>query len=122
MDQLVRKIRLLSLCNLLAPVAGSEKPTSFDEIAKALSVPSDQVEVLFIEAFKLKILEGKINQSDSTLITQRVFRSKFASEDWKVLQQKFAELRGKVSQMMQVVDKAKLVSDGQMDPATLVGR
>ena len=61
------KMKLLALVWLIFGKPPHERTLSFDEIAQALQVPTDQVEWVLMRAMSVKLLEGKLDEIDQTV-------------------------------------------------------
>ncbi|KAI2471203.1 PCI-domain-containing protein [Annulohypoxylon bovei var. microspora] len=76
-----RKIRLLTFASLAASTPNHEIP--YASIAKALSIPSEQVEMWTIDVIRAKLVEGKLSQSKQMFLVHHTFYRVFGEKQWR---------------------------------------
>lgn len=93
--KLERKIRLLTFASLAASTPNREIP--YANIARALQVPVEQVEMWSIDVIRAKLVEGRLSQKDKVFKVHRTTYRVFAEKQWR-------ELGTRVDQYKTVVD------------------
>lgn len=93
--KLERKMRLLTFASLAASTPNREIP--YSNIARALSIPVEQVEMWSIDVIRAKLVEGRLSQKDKVFKVHRTTYRVFAEKQWR-------ELGTRVDQYKTVVD------------------
>ncbi|KAJ2777294.1 hypothetical protein H4R18_005222 [Coemansia javaensis] len=83
------KMRLLTLAAIAADRLGEEVP--FDDVAHALDVPADDVELWVIDVVRAGLIQGKMNQVSRTLTPTRSTYRAFGEAQWRMLQTRLAQ-------------------------------
>ncbi|KAF9350949.1 hypothetical protein BGX26_010932 [Mortierella sp. AD094] len=107
-EETLRKIRLLSLASL-----GSEnlsRDLSYQDIAKALEVDEDQVELWVIDVIRAGLVEAKLNQVSRVVIISRSIYRTFGTQQWQQLSQRLNGWKQSLAEILQVLANAKLTS------------
>lgn len=93
--KLERKMRLLTFASLAASTPNREIP--YANIARALQIPVEQVEMWSIDVIRAKLVEGRLSQKDKVFKVHRTTYRVFAEKQWR-------ELGTRVDQYKTVVD------------------
>ncbi|KAF9112883.1 hypothetical protein BGX27_002640 [Mortierella sp. AM989] len=107
-EETLRKIRLLSLASL-----GSEnlsRDLSYQEIAKALEVDENDVELWVIDVIRAGLVEAKLNQVSKVVIISRSIYRTFGTQQWQQLSQRLNGWKQSLAEILQVMANAKLTS------------
>ena len=82
MDQaaLVRKMRLLTLASLAASTQSRALP--YLHISRALQIPLSDVEMWVIDVIRAGLVEGKLSQTNQTVLIQRCTYRVFGEKQW----------------------------------------
>jgi len=78
-EELTRKIRLLSLATL----AGTKTELPYKEIASAIKVSEDDVELWVVQAISEGVVELRIDQLSRVVIVSRALHRTFSKAQWK---------------------------------------
>ncbi|KAI9792061.1 MAG: hypothetical protein M1816_003043 [Peltula sp. TS41687] len=76
-----RKIRLLTLASLAANTPTRSLP--YAQIAGALQIPADEVEMWVIDVVRAGLVEGKLSQLNQTFLIHRSTYRVFGERQWK---------------------------------------
>jgi len=90
---LEQSMRLLSLC----AVATTKDTMTYEEVAAALVVSVDEVELWVVTAIAQNVLEANLNQNTRVLTITRCSYRSFGVNQWKDVQKKLRALRDSVS-------------------------
>ncbi|KAF9935228.1 hypothetical protein FBU30_006313 [Linnemannia zychae] len=116
-EETLRKIRLLSLASL-----GSENLTrelSYQEIAKALEVNENEVELWVIDVIRAGLVEAKLNQvSKSVIISRSIYRT-FGTAQWQQLSHRLNGWKQSLADILQVIANAKLTTSAAVSTAVI---
>lgn len=81
-DVLERKMRLLTLASLAAG-AGQTRTLPYSTIAKALQIPTEDVEMWAIDGIRSGLVEGRLSQSDKSFLVHRATYRVFGENQWR---------------------------------------
>ena len=76
-----RKMRLLTLASLAA--SSSSRSLPYGSIAKALQIPSADVEMWVIDVIRAGLVEGKLSQLNQTFLIHRATHRIFTEKQWR---------------------------------------
>lgn len=62
-----QKIRIMALMDLVFKKPSENRTLSFEEISRVCMLPTDEVELLLMKAFSIKVLKGTIDQVSQTV-------------------------------------------------------
>ena len=79
-DVLERKMRLLTLTSIAA--SSSTRSIPYAQIASALQVPSNDVEMWVIDVIRAGLVEGKLSQLNKTFLIHRSTHRVFGDKQW----------------------------------------
>jgi len=82
-DKLQRKIRLLTFTSLAAST--SSRQIEYKAIAKALQIPSEDVEMWAIDVIRAGLVEGKMSQQKQLFLVHRTTYRVFGEKQWREL-------------------------------------
>jgi translation initiation factor 3 subunit M len=94
--KLERKMRLLTFASLAAANSQSRE-IQYANIAKALQIPLEQVEMWSIDVIRAKLVEGRLSQKEKVFKIHRTTYRVFGEKQWR-------ELGTRVDQYKTVVD------------------
>ena len=80
---LERKMRLLTFASLAASTPNREIP--YQNIAHALQIPSEDVEMWTIDVIRAKLVEGKLSQQKKVFLVHRTTYRVFGEKQWREL-------------------------------------
>jgi len=106
-EKLQRKMRLLTFASLAASTPNREIP--YGNIAKALQIPSEEVEMWTIDVVRAKLVEGRLSQQQKVFLVHRTTYRVFGEKQWR-------ELATRIDQYKSIVDQLRIVlRKGQSD-------
>ncbi len=91
--ELEQNMRLLALC----AVATTKDTMTYEEVAAALVVSVDEVELWVVTAIAQNVLEANLNQNTRVLTITRCSYRSFGMNQWQDVQKKLRALRDSVS-------------------------
>ncbi|KAF9167133.1 hypothetical protein DFQ26_005745 [Actinomortierella ambigua] len=116
-EENLRKMRLLSLASL-----GSEHLTrelGYAQIAEALEISEDEVEMWVIDVIRAGLVEAKLNQVAKTAIINRSIYRTFGNAQWQQLHTRLEGWKQSLQDILQVVANAKLTTDAAISTAVV---
>ncbi|EMR61830.1 putative pci domain containing protein [Eutypa lata UCREL1] len=82
-ERLYRKMRLLTFASLAASISSREIP--YSSIAKALLIPTEDVELWTIDVIRSGLVEGKLSQQKQVFLVHRTTYRVFSEKQWREL-------------------------------------
>ncbi|KAF1830024.1 PCI-domain-containing protein [Decorospora gaudefroyi] len=101
-----RKIRLLTLASMAAS-AGQTRSLPYEKIAKALQVPSEDVEMWVIDVIRAGLVEGKLSQLNQTFLIHRSTYRVFGDNQWREVASRLDLWRNSLQSVLQVIQQEK---------------
>lgn len=101
-----RKIRLLTLASMAAS-AGQTRSLPYEKIAKALQIPSEDVEMWVIDVIRAGLVEGKLSQSNQTFLIHRSTYRVFGDNQWREVASRLDLWRNSLQGVLQVIQQEK---------------
>ncbi|KAI0974453.1 hypothetical protein F4678DRAFT_376523 [Xylaria arbuscula] len=83
LDKLQTKMRLLTFTSLAARSQTREIP--YDEIAEALQIPNEVVELWIIDVIRAQLVEGRMSQQKKVFLVHRTTYRVFGEKQWRQL-------------------------------------
>ncbi|KAI0818135.1 hypothetical protein GGR55DRAFT_59820 [Xylaria sp. FL0064] len=83
LERLQTKMRLLTFASLAARSQTREIP--YDEIAEALQIPNDVVELWIIDVIRAQLVEGRMSQQKKVFLVHRTTYRVFGEKQWRQL-------------------------------------
>jgi len=80
-DKLHRKMRLLTMASLCASAKNRE--VAYTQVANALQIPAEEVEMWIIDVIKAGLVEGKLSQQTKTFKIHRNTYRVFGEKQWR---------------------------------------
>ena len=105
-DALERKMRLLTLTSLAAG-ATQTRALPYSNIAKALQIPSDDVEMWAIDGIRSGLVEGRLSQSDKSFLVHRATYRVFGDNQWREVASRLDLWRTSLQGVLKVVRAEK---------------
>jgi len=112
-DKLQRKMRLLTFASLAASTPNREIP--YSNIAKALQIPSEDVEMWTIDVIRSKLVEGRLSQQQRVFLVHRTTYRVFGDKQWRELGTRVDQFKNVVERLITVVRKAQSDVDSQRE-------
>jgi translation initiation factor 3 subunit M len=104
MDEAVldRKMRLLTLASLAAH-ENQKRTLSYTQIAKALQVPEDEVEMWVIDVIRAGLVEGKLSQLNQQFLIHRSTYRVFGEKQWQEVAVRLDMWRSSLTEVLGVI-------------------
>lgn len=101
-----RKMRLLTLASMAAS-AGQTRSLPYEKIAKALQIPSEDVEMWVIDVIRAGLVEGKLSQQTQTFLIHRSTYRVFGDNQWREVASRLDMWRNSLVGVLQVIQQEK---------------
>ena len=105
-EVLERKMRLLTLTSLAAS-ASSTRQLPYAQIAKALRVPSEDVEMWVIDVIRAGLVEGKLSQSSQQFLIHRATYRVFGENQWREVASRLDLWKNSLTNVLRVIREQK---------------
>lgn len=105
-DALHRKMRLLTLCSLAAS-AHQTRSLPYSEIARALLVPAEDVEMWVIDVIRAGLVEGKLSQLNQTFLIHRCTYRVFGENQWREVDVRLNTWKNSLRGVLEVIRQQK---------------
>ena len=117
-----RKMRLLTLASLAASTPSRSLP--YQHIARALQIPSEDVEMWVIDVIRAGLVEGKLSQLNQTFLIHRSTYRVFGEKQWTEVQGRLDTWRASLEGVLGVVrqERIKMVGERERELRELEGR
>ena len=111
-DILSTKIRLLTLSTIAA--SAPTRSVSYAQIASALQIPSEDVEMWVIDTIRAGLVEGKLSQMKQEFLVQRATYRVFGEKQWAEIQGRLMVWRRSLESVLSIVrsEREKFLRDG----------
>ena len=117
-----RKMRLLTLASLAASTQSRSLP--YQHIARALQIPSEDVEMWVIDVIRAGLVEGKLSQLNQTFLIHRSTYRVFGEKQWTEVQGRLDTWRASLEGVLAVVrqERIKMLGERERELRELEGR
>jgi translation initiation factor 3 subunit M len=105
-DALHRKMRLLTLCSLAAS-AHQTRSLPYSEIAMALQIPAEDVEMWVIDVIRAGLVEGKLSQLNQTFLIHRCTYRVFGENQWREVDVRLNTWKNSLRGVLEVIRQQK---------------
>ncbi|KAF2725635.1 PCI-domain-containing protein [Polychaeton citri CBS 116435] len=105
-DVLDRKSRLLTLASLAAQ-ASQTRQLPYSSIAKALQVPSEDVEMWVIDSVRSGLVEGKLSQQKQEFLIHRSTYRVFGDHQWREVASRLENWRSSLTNVLAIIRQQK---------------
>lgn len=112
-EKLQRKMRLLTFASLAASTPNREIP--YANIAKALQIPIEDVEMWTIDVVRAKLVEGRLSQQQKVFLVHRTTYRVFGEKQWRELGTRVDQFKTVVDRLVTVVRKAQSDVEAQRE-------
>lgn len=100
-DALFRKMRLLTLASLAA--SSSSRSLPYSTIARALQIPSADVEMWVIDVIRAGLVEGKLSQLNQTFLIHRATHRLFTEKQWRQVAARLDTWRSSLENVLKIL-------------------
>lgn len=114
-EKLQRKMRLLTFASLAASTPSRE--IEYAKIAKALQIPTEEIEMWAIDVIRAGLVEGKLSQQKKVFLVHRTTYRVFGEKQWRELGTRIDTWRHSLRNVLTVVRKqqAEMVTQAQRE-------
>lgn len=112
-SKLHRKMRLLTLASLAA--AANNKELEYARIAKALSIPAEDVEMWVIDVIRAGLVEGKLSQQKKMFLVHRTTYRVFGDKQWREVGSKVEQWRTSLKAVKEVISRERQQAETQKE-------
>ncbi|KAL9081053.1 MAG: hypothetical protein Q9159_007444 [Coniocarpon cinnabarinum] len=106
-DVLSRKIRLLTVASLAASSNNRGRALPYAQIAEALQVPQEEVEMWVIDVIRAGLVEGKLSQQRKEFLVHRATYRVFTDSQWRDVANRLDVWREGLRGVLEVVRQQK---------------
>ncbi|KAL0095739.1 hypothetical protein J3Q64DRAFT_1711151 [Phycomyces blakesleeanus] len=114
----LRKMRLLSLASLGSDNLARE--LTYAEVAKALDISEDEVEMWVIDVIRAGLVEAKLDQLNKNVIVHRSIYRVFGKEQWQQLGARLNTWKDSLNEILAIISNAKLIAGGSQGGSAVV--
>ncbi|MCJ1241132.1 hypothetical protein MMC14_009136 [Varicellaria rhodocarpa] len=117
-----RKMRLLTLASLAASTQSRSLP--YQQIARALQIPSNEVEMWVIDVIRAGLVEGKLSQLNQIFLIHRSTYRMFGEKQWVEVQGRLDTWRTSLEGVLAVVrqEREKVIKEKERELRDFEGR
>lgn len=121
-SKLERKMRLLTFASLAASTPNREIP--YANVARALQIPVEQVEMWSIDVIRAKLVEGRLSQKDKVFKVHRTTYRVFGEKQWRELGTRVDQYKTVVDNLLAVIrrQQAEAVTTKEREQADIERR
>ena len=101
-----RKMRLLTLASIAAST-GQSRSLQYSQIAKALQIPEDEVEMWVIDVIRAGLVEGKLSQLSKEFLIHRSTYRVFGDNQWREVAARLGMWKTSLLGVLKVVRQEK---------------
>lgn len=113
-EVLSNKIRLLTLATVAA--SSQSRSVPYSQIASALQIPSEDVEMWVIDTIRAGLVEGKLSQLKQEFLVQRATYRVFGEKQWAEIQGRLMVWRRSLESVLGIVkaERERFLREGPM--------
>lgn len=110
-----RKMRLLTLASLAASTQSRSLP--YQQISRALQIPSEDIEMWVIDVIRAGLVEGKLSQLNQTFLIHRSTYRVFGEKQWIEVQGRLDTWRSSLEGVLAVVrqEREKVIREKEKE-------
>lgn len=108
-----RKMRLLTMASLAASTNSKEIP--YKMIAKALQIPSEDVEMWIIDVIRAGLVEGKLSQQKQMFLVHRTTYRVFGEKQWRELATRLDQWKESLRAVKEVISRERQQAEAQKE-------
>jgi len=102
-ELLVRKIRVVSLCDSIFFSQKNSNRISFKEISEIVGVPVEDVELLVIHVLSIKLISGRIDELNEELVIESVKPRELDDQRLVQLKNKYVNWQSSISGALEFI-------------------
>jgi len=108
-----RKMRLLTLPSLAAST--SSKELEYKRIAKALQIPSEDVEMWVIDVIRAGLVEGKLSQQKQMFLIHRTTYRVFGEKQWREVATRLDQWKESLRSVKEIISRERQQAEAQKE-------
>ena len=112
-SKLHRKMRLLTLASVAASTNSRE--LEYKRIAKALQVPSEDVEMWVIDVIRAGLVEGKLSQQKQVFLVHRTTYRVFGEKQWREVATRLDQWKESLRAVKEVISRERQSAETQKE-------
>jgi translation initiation factor 3 subunit M len=112
-SKLHRKMRLLTMATLAAST--NSKEIQYKMIAKALSIPSEDVEMWVIDVIRAGLVEGKLSQQKQMFLVHRTTYRVFGEKQWREVATRLEQWKESLRSVKEVISRERQQAEAQKE-------
>lgn len=112
-SKLHRKMRLLTLASLAAST--NSKELEYKRIAKALQIPSEDVEMWVIDVIRAGLIEGKLSQQRQLFLVHRTTYRVFGDKQWREVATRLDQWKESLKNVKEVIGRERQQAEIQKE-------
>jgi translation initiation factor 3 subunit M len=112
-SKLHRKMRLLTLASVAASTNSRE--IEYKLIAKALQIPSEDVEMWVIDVIRAGLVEGKLSQQRQVFLVHRTTYRVFGEKQWREVATRLDQWKESLRGIKEVISRERQSAEAQKE-------
>jgi translation initiation factor 3 subunit M len=112
-SKLHRKMRLLTLASVAASTNSRE--LEYKRIAKALQIPSEDVEMWVIDVIRAGLVEGKLSQQKQVFLVHRTTYRVFGEKQWREVATRLDQWKESLRAVKEVISRERQAAEAQKE-------
>lgn len=112
-SKLHRKMRLLTLASLAASI--NSKELEYKRIAKALQIPSEDVEMWVIDVIRAGLIEGKLSQQKQKFLVHRTTYRVFGEKQWREVATRLDQWKESLRMVKEIIGRERQQAEIQKE-------
>jgi translation initiation factor 3 subunit M len=112
-SRLHRKMRLLTLASVAASTNSRE--LEYKRIAKALQIPSEDVEMWVIDVIRAGLIEGKLSQQKQVFLVHRTTYRVFGEKQWREVATRLDQWKASLRAVKEVISRERQQAEAQKE-------
>lgn len=112
-SKLHRKMRLLTLASLAASI--NSKEIEYKRIAKALQIPSEDVEMWVIDVIRAGLIEGKLSQQRQLFLVHRTTYRVFGEKQWREVATRLDQWKESLRGVKEIISRERQQAEIQKE-------
>jgi len=112
-SKLHRKMRLLTLASVAASTNSRE--LEYRRIAKALQIPTEDVEMWVIDVIRAGLIEGKLSQQKQVFLVHRTTYRVFGEKQWREVATRLDQWKESLRGVKEVISRERQQAEAQKE-------
>ena len=112
-SKLHRKMRLLTLASVAA--SNNTREIEYKQIAKALQIPSEDVEMWVIDVIRAGLVEGKLSQQKQVFLVHRTTYRVFGEKQWREVATRLDQWKESLRGIKEIISRERQAAEAQKE-------